>query len=134
MLLCVHIANLNILKIKGRTDLYLKAEIYKKILGVILIIGGLFFGIIGLITSWVLTYLLSYFINAWFCNKLISFSLKKQLNEMLPAFSCTIIAGSLGYYIQQFFNNAWIEMVCGLSLCIVFYSLLSFCFRLKSYL
>lgn len=132
MLLCIHIANLNILKIKGRTDLYFKAEVYKKIIGIAFIIGGLYFGIVGLMISWVLTNLVSYFINAWFCNKLISFHLKEQIRSLLPPLLCTLIAGSLSFYLMQFVHNYWIELLGGLSLCIVFYVLFAYFFKLKA--
>lgn len=132
MLLCIHIANLNILKIKGRTDLYLRAEVYKKITGIVLIIGGLYFGIVGLMVSWVLNYVISYFINAWYCNNLIEFTLLEQIRAMLPSLSCTVIAGLLSYYLIQFMHNLWIQMLGGLGLCIVFYFLCAYIFRLKA--
>ena len=58
----LHALNLNILQVKGRSDLFLKIEIFKKIIGIISIIVVLFFGlgIIGLLWAQVFTNIISF--------------------------------------------------------------------------
>lgn len=74
--------NLNILKVKGRSDLFLKVEIIKKMLGVFFLIAGLSFGIIGLVISLVVFSFVSYFINMLVSGKLINYSVKAQIKDI----------------------------------------------------
>src|SRR5690606_12719895 len=56
--------NLNILKVKGRSDLFLRLEVVKKIIGVVAIIVTLPFGILPLVYSLTITSVLFAFLNA----------------------------------------------------------------------
>src|SRR5690606_23314545 len=55
--------NLNILKVKGRSDIFLRIEILKKIIGVALLIVGLNFQVIGLVISLTVFSYISFIIN-----------------------------------------------------------------------
>ena len=134
MLLCIHVANLNILKIKGRSDLYLKAEFFKKIIGLTAIVIALPFGIKGLMLSWVLTYIISYIINAWYCNRLINYSLIKQVKDMLPSFIATVISGGMVFFIIDFQFNNWTNLALELVSCLLIYLIISFVFQIRPFL
>ncbi|MGP5157708.1 lipopolysaccharide biosynthesis protein [Pseudoalteromonas prydzensis] len=87
--------NLNILKVKGRSDLFLKLELYKKIVGVAAMIIGFQFGVVGLVIS--LT-LVSYFwmvFNMNACGRFIDYKLGKQLKDLVPLYFIGII--TLGF-------------------------------------
>lgn len=75
--------NLNILKVKGRSDLFLQIEIIKKIIGILFLITGLFFGVKGLIISLVSFSFISYIINMKYSGALINYSISKQLKDIL---------------------------------------------------
>lgn len=104
MIYTVHTSNLNILKVKGRSDLFLYLEIIKKGIVVIAIAVGLQWGIIGLILGQIFTSFVSFFINAFFTGKLISYTISDQLKDMSQAFLITILTAavmSLGWLIQN---------------------------------
>lgn len=75
--------NLNVLKVKDRSDLFLLVEVIKKIVGVLLLVLGLYFGVIGLVISLVLFSFISYFINMFFSGRLINYSIWEQLHDIL---------------------------------------------------
>lgn len=90
--------NLNILKVKGRSDIFLKIEILKKIIGIILLVVGLNFGVLGLVISLTLFSFISYIINMFYSGKFISYSLLEQVKDS----SGFYILGALIYAILSF--------------------------------
>lgn len=93
--------NLNILKVKGRSDLFLRIEVIKKIIGVLAIIIALPFGIMPLVFSLTIT---SYFftsLNMWFSGKLINYYMLEQLNDIAKLFIISIIIALGSYALYQ---------------------------------
>jgi O-antigen/teichoic acid export membrane protein len=86
MLYPLHALNLNILQVKGRSDLFLKLEIIKKAIAVIPIVLGIFLGIKVMLWGGVFTSLFSYFLNSYYSAFLIDYSTKEQIKDILPTF------------------------------------------------
>jgi len=86
MLYPLHALNVNIFNIKGRTDIILRLEIVKKLLAVPVIVIGIYAGIMSLLVGMVLHSLVGYFINAWYSGRLIGYSLRSQLADIVPSF------------------------------------------------
>lgn len=95
MLYPLHAINLNILQVKGRSDLFLRIEILKKTVLTILIVLSLVFdlGIIGLISAAVLSSYIALYINTYFSAREIDYSAKEQLKDLLPVFLLSIVMG-----------------------------------------
>lgn len=93
--------NLNILKVKGKSNTFLKVEIYKKILGVLSLVIGFQFGLMGLVISLTAVSFMWVFINMHFCGKLIHFSLFEQLRTILPLMLTGLTSGLLSYYFYK---------------------------------
>ncbi|SFC38768.1 Membrane protein involved in the export of O-antigen and teichoic acid [Parapedobacter composti] len=89
----IHAYNLNILNIKGRSDLFLRLEIIKKIIVVIGVICAIPFGIFGLIYFQIVSSILSFFINTYYSGRLIAYNTLTQLLDIAPIF---IIAATIG--------------------------------------
>ena len=77
--------NSNILKIKGRTDLYLKMAVITQVTLIIGIILTVRYGIIPLILSQVANGLIGILINIHFANKFIDYSFKEQFTDSFKA-------------------------------------------------
>jgi len=97
----VHSYNLNILKVKGRSDLFLKLEIIKKILIIVTIFVSFKFGIMGLVWGQVFTSVASLFINTYYSGKFISYTTWDQLKDIFPIIAFATIVGVLIYIIDQ---------------------------------
>lgn len=80
----VHAINLNLLQIKGRSDLFLKLEIYKKVIGIGILIVTVPFGLIAMCYGTVASSLLSLIINTYYTGKLINVGFFKQLKDLMP--------------------------------------------------
>ena len=124
MLLPLHAINLNILKVKGRSDLYLGLEIIKKVVGVtsISIVLFLKLGIMGLLWTVVLNSYIAYFINSYFSAKLLSYSTKEQIKDIMPIFIVSILMGTLVYFSGTVLpDNYFIKLVVQIFIGVVTY-------------
>lgn len=110
MIYTLHASNLNILKVKGRSDLFLYLEIIKKTIVVIAIFIGLNWGIIGLIVGQICTSFISFFINAFYTGKLIYYTIPNQLKDISQTFFISL--GMVAFMsIGWFINNQIISLV-----------------------
>lgn len=82
----IHSYNLNVLKVKGRTDLFLKLEVWKRVLVICTVLISIQFGMIGLLWGQVFTSVLAFFINTYYTGKLINYGSFQQIADLLPTF------------------------------------------------
>ena len=80
----VHTANLNAVKALGRSDLFLKLEIIKKIFGFVLLLSTMWFGPMAIACGMLIDDLGSQIINSWPNKKILNYSYFEQLKDMLP--------------------------------------------------
>lgn len=80
----IHAFNLNVFKVYGRSELFLKLEVIKKTLIVIGLFIGFQFGIMGLVWSSVICNYIALFINTYYSAGMINYSGKQQFFDMLP--------------------------------------------------
>ena len=80
----VHALNLTLLQVKGRSDLFLKLEIIKKIIGIIILAISLPLGIIAMCYFSILSSLISLFINTYYTGKLIGVGFFKHMRDIFP--------------------------------------------------
>jgi len=89
----VHSLNLNIIKVKGRSDLFLMLEIVKKIIIIAAVFICLPFGIIALLIGQLATSVISYFLNSYYSGRFIDYGIKEQLFDILPYFISSAAMG-----------------------------------------
>ena len=86
MLYPLHSLNLNMLQVQGRSDLFLKLEIIKKIVAVGPLLLGIFIDIYWMIGGSVLTGFFAYYLNAYYSGPFLNYSIKEQVKDILPSF------------------------------------------------
>ena len=94
------VINLNLLLVKGRSDLSLKLEIYKKIIAIIILIISINWGIKGVCLGRVIYSLVATILNTYYTKNIIELSLKKQLRDIYPYFILSFFVGSIIYWIN----------------------------------
>lgn len=87
--------NLNILKVVGRSDLFLKLEILKKIVHTIFLALFFRYGIIGLIIAQIISATIGYFINNLYTSKFCGYSTKNQIKDIIYYFIFSILMAFL---------------------------------------
>ncbi|MFQ7469744.1 lipopolysaccharide biosynthesis protein [Amedibacillus dolichus] len=89
----IHTANLNAIKAMGRSDLFLKLEIAKKTIGMVLLISTMWFGVMAMAYSLLVSSLFSQIINAWPNRKLLNYGYWEQLKDILPGILLAVLMG-----------------------------------------
>ena len=87
----LHAINLNMLQVQGRSDLFLKLEIVKKIIAVCPLSIGVFIGIDWMLWSSVITSIINYWLNSRYSGKLIGYSTWTQIKDILPSFGVAAV-------------------------------------------
>lgn len=121
--------SLNILAAKGRSDLHLKIEIYKKVFSLIgLVLFMYLYGIIGVIIASALSMFIHFIFNAYICGKLLNYSIIKQVLAFIPVLLLTIsIVGTIKILFDFFhLKNLILELICSGVVFFGVYILLSF--------
>jgi len=104
MLYPLHAINLNMLNVKGRSDLFLRLEIIKKALSVPVIVVAIFLGIKAMIFGMILLSLFAYYLNSYWSGHLIDYSMMEQIKDILPSFILAAVI-SVIVFIESIFLN-----------------------------
>lgn len=89
----LHSLNLNMLNVKGRSDLYLKLEIIKKILAIPTIIVGIIWGIKIMILGMWVNSIIAYYLNSYYSGRLISYPVREQISDIIPSLLIALFMG-----------------------------------------
>lgn len=120
----VHAFNLNILKVYGRSDLFLKLEIIKKAIVTVSVIVAFQFGVLGLIWSSVFTSFASLGVNMYYSSKLINYPIKEQIKDLSPILFQSLTTGFLMYYIVNLTlldNQLFFQIIIASLIGLIFY-------------
>lgn len=128
MLYPIHSINLNLLQVKGRSDIFLKLEVIKKVLTVCILIVTTPVGVEAMCIGMVIQSYIAFFINSFYTGKLSKLNTIKQLKALAPIWFGVLFCALLTYFISGFViyysNNIYMQLVTNLSvmplLCIVF--------------
>lgn len=97
----LHALNLNMLKVLGRSDLYLKLEIIKKIMAVPIIIIAIVWGIKFMIAGMIVNNIIAFFLNSHWSGRLIGYSSLEQIKDLLPAFFLASSMATIVFSIEK---------------------------------
>ena len=135
MLYPLHVVNLNVLKAQGRSDLFLRLEILKKILVVIAIAVTYRWGITAMIYGQIATSCLAYFLNAYYTGKMLDYPITEQIQDLMPSLALAGIMG-LGVYALKYtpIVNQSVLLLVQIMTGIVLYAGLCYIFRIPSFM
>lgn len=105
--------NINLLQVKGRSDLILKLEIIKTAINFCVLCISLPFGIVYFCMATCVNSLLAVMINTHFTGKMINVGFWTQMKDLMPTIVlCSITWGSI-YLVNLFLDNLWAELLVG---------------------
>ena len=81
----LHALNLNMLQVQGRSDLFLKLEIIKKIIGIAPLLLGIFVDIYWMLAGTLITSIIGYYLNAYYSGTFLNYGIKEQVKDILPS-------------------------------------------------
>ena len=129
----IHTANLNAIKALGRSDLFLKLEIIKKVVGIIALLITMRISVMAMAYSLLVTSVLSQIINSWPNRKLLDYKYEEQLKDILPHILLAVFMGGFVYCVEFLNLNAIITLIIQVLLGVCIYVGLSKLFKFESY-
>lgn len=113
----IHLYNLIVLQVKGRSDLFLKLEIVKKVMVAVVLVITLYYGFYALLWGQLICSILALFINTHYAGKMLDYSMFSQLKDITPIFIFSIVMGFVIYGLYFFLaeqSNFLQLAVCGI--------------------
>ncbi|MBQ9470565.1 MAG: lipopolysaccharide biosynthesis protein [Bacteroidales bacterium] len=101
LIMPVNISNRDLFAALGRSRVSFRVQIAYEIVGIALIVGGMHFGIEGLIWGRVAAYYFLFVLNAAIARRLIGYGLWAQLRDVLPNLAISLLAGAGIYLLAQ---------------------------------
>lgn len=109
----IHAINLNLLQVKGRSDLFLRLEIIKKVVGVFIMAFTLPHGLVVFCCGTIVSSMFSLIINTYYTGKLISLGYFRQMRDLLPVFLLGMVMFVSVYITNSFIPSMVLQVVCG---------------------
>lgn len=133
----IHSYNLNILLVKGRSDLFFRLEIIKKIILMLLIVTLFRYGIHALLWGSFVNSIICFFINTHYSGKLINYNTIAQIKDLFPILLLNVICYLITYlisnYLLLFQKNTILSLIVVSSFFILVYVVLSYLIKLKEF-
>lgn len=125
--------NLNVLFVKGRSDLAFKLEILKKSIAILILFISLHWGIIGVCWGRVVYGIIAVYMNSFYTKKLIGISLFQQIIDIIIPLFQAILMGLLVWLSLSLNLGNIIQIIVSVSCGIISYLFIIF-FTKPSYL
>jgi O-antigen/teichoic acid export membrane protein len=132
----VHSCNLQAINAMGRSDIFLKLEIIKKVIGVTSLVIAVFCfnSPIAIAMTGIFTTLISSFVNAFPNKKLIGYSYFEQIKDLLPSFIISVAMFGIVYAISFIKVPSVVVLIIQVFSGVVIYITFSAVFRLKGFI
>lgn len=118
--------NLNILYVKGRSDLALRLEFIKKTIAIIIFFISIRWGLVGVCWGRVLYGIVAVYLNSYYTKRLIGLSLLKQIIDIIKPLILSVAMGLIIYIYYQLnpMDNQLLDIITSIILGIVSYLIL----------
>lgn len=129
----IMVLNNQILNVKGRSDYFLKAEIIKKIVGLLILLVTVQFGLTIICIGLFLYSIFDMIIIIYYSKKVISTGYYKQFISVFPIFSLSVTTGGIVYLSLFIFSNVYLQLFLGSLIGVIVYLSLSYLFKVKEF-
>lgn len=129
----IHTANLNAVKAIGRSDIFLKLEIVKKVLDLAVVVATLFVGVKAMAIGLLCEGIVNLVINSYPNKKLINYGFKEQLLDFAPSFLFATVMGFVIYPVNLLSVPDIVKLLIQIPCGVAIYVLLSHVFKSETY-
>lgn len=126
---CITTINLNLLNVKGRSDLVLRLEIIKKSIAFTILFISIYFDLIVICLGSAVYSLIAFYSNTYYTKRILNYGFKKQFMEILPYLMTSLLIMIEGLIISHYTTNPIISLCCALIICSLTYVII--CIVLK---
>lgn len=117
--------NLNLLYVKGRTDLVLKLEFIKKPIAFAMLLGAIPLGIYGMTAAIALYEFIAFSINCYYTKKILDYGFIQQMKEIMPIIGYSIVMAIIVLISIWFIPSALFKLTVGVLVGIISYYLMA---------
>ena len=116
----LHVINLNMLQVQGRSDLFLGLEFIKKALAIGPLLIGAFVGIMPMLYAEIVVGVISFFLNSFYSGKLLGYGSLKQVKDITPFYGIALLVAIPVWALKYLPFSYWIilpiQLIVGASL------------------
>lgn len=105
----IHTANMQAIKAIGRSDVYLKLEIIKKVIELVVLLIVMWISVEAIVVSMAILTMAFTFVNAYPNKKLLNYSFKQQMGDILPSVCMSLAMAVIVYFFGKIPMNAYIS-------------------------
>lgn len=131
-LMAIGTANLQALKGMGRSDIYLKMEVIKKTVGIILLLISMNFGVIAIAVGGVIVTIICELVNIYPNVECLSYGYKEQLFDLLPATFCSAVMWLVVWGVGELISDPLITLSVQIPIGFLVYLMCSVIFNRKT--
>lgn len=117
----IHAINLNLLEVKGRSDLFFRLEIIKRGVSLGILCCTLPFGLVAFCWGGVAGSMISLFINTYYTGKLIHVGYMRQMKDLAHIILLSFVMFGVVWGLIQLIPNIWLQIILGGLVGFVFY-------------
>lgn len=131
----IHTANLQAINAMGRSDVFLRLEIIKKVYGLVILAIAVFCfkSPMAIAVSGVISGLISTFVNASPNKKIMNYSYFEQIKDIIPSIILSVAMGLIISPLSWVIDSDILLLVCQILLGVVLYIALSALFRVEAF-
>lgn len=129
----IHAINLNLLQVKGRSDLFFRLEVIKKILGVIMLCITVPLGLKAMCYGGIVTSIICLIINTHYTGKLLTLGFFTQMKDIFPSLALSVSMFIVCKIISTMMGNGLASLAISISVGIIFYTGLAHLFKFKEF-
>lgn len=118
----IHAINLNLLQVKGRSDLFLKLEIIKKTIGVTVLVLSIPLGLLFMCYAGIVTSILCLIINTYYTGKLIQVGFFIQMKDLSAVLFTSLLVFAITCGVIQYINGILLQLIVGSIIGILLYA------------
>lgn len=102
--------NLNMLKVQGRTDIFLYVEIAKKTILLGPLFVGAFVGIYWMLVTSIFTGVICFFLNSFYTGKSLGYTSWMQLKDVAPSYGVALAVAVPVYFLKYLPFTYWVVL------------------------
>ena len=131
MLYPMHAINLNVITVIGRSDLFLKIEIIKKIIGVSVLAITIPFGLLAMCYGAIVGSILGLFVNSYYTKREIGYGIFTQFIDVFPVMALSLILFVITKVVSNVLGNSWSSLIVSSLVGATFFIIIAAVFRFK---
>lgn len=109
----IHAINMNVLQVKGKSKLYLKSEMIKKVISIAFLVGTIPFGIIVMCYGRIISSVLTLLVNMYYTSKQVEVSLYALVMDLMPALLLSLGMFGIVHSVAAVVQNVYLQLGIG---------------------